>query len=149
MLITRSIERIAHQAESAGVEIIVHDVEESPPLFVDPSRTVQVFANLLGNAIKYSSRGGVVDICMRRAGGDVEIAVQDHGIGILPEDLSRIFERFYKADRARQSTGSGLGLAIAKHIVTAQGGEITAESEYEEGSTFTVRLPTSDRSAPA
>jgi two-component system phosphate regulon sensor histidine kinase PhoR len=149
VMVNRAIDRVSHQADAAGVVIHVQEAENVGPLFVDPSRTVQVFVNLLGNAIKFSPRGGEIEICVRPSGSDVEIAVQDHGSGILPEDLSRIFERFYKSDRARQSTGSGLGLAIAKHIVTAHGGSISAQSEYGKGSIFTVVLPTSERSAPA
>jgi two-component system phosphate regulon sensor histidine kinase PhoR len=119
------------------------------PLFVDPSRSTQVLVNLLHNAIKFSPRGARIEVCAREVDGGIAISVRDCGVGILPEDLPRIFERFYKTDRARQSGGSGLGLAIAKHIVSAHGGQIAAESVYEKGSTFTVTLPVSDRSTAA
>ena len=147
VLIGRSLERVAHLADGAGVEIKVHGAGDLRPLFVDPSRSVQVLVNLLHNAIKFSPRGAEIEVCAHEVEGGIEIAVRDFGIGILPEDLPRIFERFYKTDRARQTVGSGLGLAIAKHIVTAHGGQIRAQSEYEKGSTFTVTLPVSERSA--
>jgi two-component system phosphate regulon sensor histidine kinase PhoR len=149
VLIGRAVERVAHIADSAGVEIEVREPGDLRPLFVDPSRAVQVLVNLLHNAIKFSPRGARVEVCTRESESGIAISVRDYGAGILPEDLPRIFERFFKSDRARQSVGSGLGLAIAKHIVGAHGGQITADSEYEKGSVFTVVLPVSDQSAAA
>ena len=147
VLVQQSIERVTHLAEDAGVQFRVDVDGALPPIFVDTSRMTQVLVNLLSNAIKFSPRGGTIEICLAREDGAVRLAVRDRGTGILPEDLPRIFERFYKADRSRHSGGSGLGLAIARHIVTAHGGHLTAESEYGSGSTFTVQLPVAEPSA--
>jgi two-component system, OmpR family, phosphate regulon sensor histidine kinase PhoR len=146
-LITRPLERVRHQAVEAGVTFELEFPSDLPAIYVDQSRLVQVLVNLLSNAIKYSRPGGRVTISARPIDGAVEIAVRDEGVGILPDDLPRIFERFFKSDRARNSGGSGLGLAIAKHIANAHGGQLTVESEYGKGSTFTISIPTDDRSA--
>ncbi len=97
--------------------------------------------NLVHNAIKFTPPGGRITISARPLGDRVVISVSDTGIGITPEHLSRIFERFFKADKSRASEGSGLGLAIAKHIVQAHNGEIWVESEQGKGSTFSFSLP--------
>ena len=101
--------------------------------------------NLLDNAIKYTPDGGDVIVCAKPlVGGEprVEISVRDTGIGIPPEDLPRLFERFYRVDKARsrEMGGTGLGLAIVKHLVLAHGGEIRVESEVGKGSTFHFTL---------
>jgi two-component system phosphate regulon sensor histidine kinase PhoR len=93
------------------------------------------------NAIKFNRAGGKVTISTSYDSKSVYVSVSDTGIGIAREDLPHIFERFYKADKARSGGGSGLGLAIAKHTVQAHGGEIWAESEEGKGSVFTFRLP--------
>ena len=116
-----------------------------PPVSADRERLSQVLHNLLANAIRHTPVGGTVTLRGGADGGSVWLAVSDTGEGISPEDLPRVFDRFYRADRARtRSTGgSGLGLAIARAIVTAHGGEISAASDgiAGRGSTFTVRLP--------
>ncbi len=103
----------------------------------------QAVVNLLDNAIKYSEPGSAVEVAAQRANGDVVIAVRDYGCGIPKEHLSRIFERFYRVDKARSRKmgGTGLGLAIVKHIVQAHGGQVNVESTVGKGSTFTIRLP--------
>jgi two-component system phosphate regulon sensor histidine kinase PhoR len=111
--------------------------------WADPQAVWQILSNLLDNAIKYTEPGGKIRI---RIGGDarrVRVAVADTGGGIPERDLARIFERFYRVDRARSRAlgGTGLGLAIVKHLVQSQGGEITVESELGRGSTFTFTLP--------
>ena len=93
------------------------------------------------NAIKFTPLGGQVTLSPQSAGEEVILSVQDTGVGIPADDLPRIFERFYKADRARSGGGTGLGLAIAKHIVQAHGGRIWAESVEGRGSTFRFSLP--------
>jgi two-component system phosphate regulon sensor histidine kinase PhoR len=109
----------------------------------DRDRLSQVLTNLLDNAIKFTPDGGRITIAWRCTDGEVEISVSDSGPGIAEEDLPRIFERFYKADRARPAHpgGSGLGLAITKHIVEAHGGRIAVASAPGGGTTFTVTLP--------
>jgi two-component system, OmpR family, phosphate regulon sensor histidine kinase PhoR len=114
----------------------------------DEERLEQVLVNLVHNAIKFSPAGGEVDVAVARSDGEpamVVTKVQDNGQGIPRKSLERVFERFYKVDRARTrdgSTGTGLGLSIARHIVEAHGGRIWAESVEGEGATFVVELPT-------
>jgi len=103
----------------------------------------QVFSNLIDNACKYASQGGRIEIGARDVDGFVQFYVRDFGPGIPSEHLPRLFERFYRVDKARsrESGGTGLGLAIAKHIMLAHGGTITAESELNHGSVFVFNLP--------
>jgi two-component system, OmpR family, phosphate regulon sensor histidine kinase PhoR len=111
----------------------------------------QVFGNLIENAMKYGKAGKRVRVGARDLDGMVEFSVQDFGQGIASEHLDRIFERFYRVDKARsrESGGTGLGLAIAKHIVKAHGGHIHAESELGTGSTFLFTLPTAPARSPS
>ena len=101
----------------------------------------QVWTNLLHNAIKFTPEGGRISVTLSPGEAETTVAVSDTGAGIAESDLIHIFERFYKADRARGSGGSGLGLALAKRIVDLHEGTISASSESGNGSTFTVRLP--------
>ena len=99
--------------------------------------------NLLDNAIQYTPEGGSVSIHLSREDGKALLSIQDSGIGIPAKDLPRIFERFFRVDRARarETGGTGLGLSIVRHIAESHGGSVTAESELGKGSTFTVSLP--------
>ena len=101
--------------------------------------------NLVHNALKFTPAGGDVTVSAALADGSVTVRVTDTGVGIAPEDLPRIFERFYKADRARAQgggrSGTGLGLAVVKHTVEAHGGTVSVKSRHGEGSTFTISLP--------
>ena len=110
---------------------------------IDAERIERVLRNLLDNAIRYTPSGGTITIESRQAGRMVEISVRDTGSGIAPEDLSRVFERFYRADksRGRAEGHSGLGLAIAREIVEAHGGRLHAESEPGKGTTFRLTIP--------
>ena len=117
---------------------------ETPcPVCADENRIHHVLANLIGNAIKYSPNGGAVRIALIENGQHVVFEVRDHGIGIPQEELSKIFDRFYrvKSPETRHIEGSGLGLAIVKAIVEKHGGEVFVESKPGEGSTFGFRLP--------
>ena len=98
--------------------------------------------NLLHNAIKFTPAGGQIWIGAQNGGDAVTFTVRDTGVGIPADDLARIFERFYKTDRARATGGTGLGLAIARHLVEAHGGQIWAESTEGRGSTFFFTIPT-------
>jgi two-component system phosphate regulon sensor histidine kinase PhoR len=115
--------------------------EDLPLVLADAARVQQVVVNLLHNAIKFTSPEGKIAIKAQPYNGTVLFSVQDSGIGLSREDLPRIFERFYKADRARATSGTGLGLAIARHLVEAHGGKIWAESELGKGSTFFFTIP--------
>jgi two-component system phosphate regulon sensor histidine kinase PhoR len=108
---------------------------------VDAQRMEQVVVNLVHNAIKFTPSGGRISLAAQQKGNTCLITVTDTGIGISERDLPRIFERFYKSDRARSGGGTGLGLAIARHLVEAHGGNIWAESTEGQGSTFTIELP--------
>jgi two-component system phosphate regulon sensor histidine kinase PhoR len=112
-------------------------------LQADPEKLNQVLINLLDNAIKYTPEGGGIAVTASEGGGAVQIEIRDSGIGIPREDLSRIFERFYRVDRtrSRELGGTGLGLSIVKHIVEAHGGKITVESELGKGSRFILTFP--------
>jgi len=114
-----------------------------PSVNADREAIHQVFSNLIDNALKYGGTGGRVILGARAREGEVEFYVRDFGPGISSEHVPRLFERFYRVDKARsrESGGTGLGLAIAKHIVLAHGGAILAESELHHGSTFLFRLP--------
>jgi two-component system phosphate regulon sensor histidine kinase PhoR len=129
-------------AETSGKS---SSVETLPSVRADREAIHQVFSNLIDNAMKYGRSGGRILLGARpaRRGGGIEFYVQDFGAGIASEHLPRLFERFYRVDKARsrESGGTGLGLAIAKHIVLAHGGSIRAESELGHGSTFLFTLP--------
>jgi len=110
---------------------------------INPALLEQAIANLIDNAVKYSDPGGPVEVKATAAGGEVVIAVADRGCGIEKQHLARIFERFYRVDKARgrKLGGTGLGLAIVKHIAHAHGGRVTVESTPGQGSTFAIHLP--------
>jgi two-component system phosphate regulon sensor histidine kinase PhoR len=140
-LARRSASRLQSQVERAGLTIDVQAEASSIPIPLDSERMEQVLINLIHNAIKFTPAGGRIDVRVSQAGRETTIEVADTGIGIPAEELERLFERFYKSDRARHSEGTGLGLAIAKHIVQAHGGTIAVESEEGHGSTFRIILP--------
>ena len=131
------------QFERKGVSLDVTVAEELPPVPGDADRLGQVLTNLLDNALRFSVPGGRVMVEALAKRDCVRLAVSDTGSGIGPEDLPHVFERFYRADRARaQATGgSGIGLAIVKHIVEAHGGTVVASSALGRGSRFEIRLP--------
>jgi two-component system, OmpR family, phosphate regulon sensor histidine kinase PhoR len=137
-------------ARGQGVELAINadegkngSVESLPLVLADREAIHQVFSNLIDNAMKYGRAGGRIVLGARAAQRGVEFFVQDFGAGISSEHLPRLFERFYRVDKARsrESGGTGLGLAIAKHIMRAHGGTIHAESELGHGSTFVFTLP--------
>jgi two-component system sensor histidine kinase SenX3 len=151
LLVGRAVERIREQAAERQIAIEVTE----PPLgaysAADISQIVTALHNLLQNAVKYSDRGSVVTVATTMANDTVEISVEDQGIGIPPRDLPRIFERFYRVDRARarDTGGTGLGLAIARHIVENHGGTVRVSSQEGKGSTFVLSLPAVEERRPA
>ncbi|OKH20954.1 two-component sensor histidine kinase [Hydrococcus rivularis NIES-593] len=136
------LEKFADQLLEEGPVLRLDCPADLPPVLADLDRTEQILVNLLGNALRYTEKGSIV----LRAWRDkdwVWIAVTDTGIGIAPEDLPYIFERFWRADKSRASYsgGTGIGLAIARRLVELQGGQIEVESEFGKGSTFRFSLP--------
>lgn len=135
---------VAAKAERFGIELTVPDAEERDiQVLCDAEKLYQVFLNLIDNAVKYSEPGAKVEVSASENASGVLVEIRDTGLGIPPEDLPHLFERFYRVDknRSRATGGSGLGLAISKQIVEMHGGSIRVESEPGEGSTFTVELP--------
>ncbi len=133
------VEGLRPLAQRKELSLTVHLPPDLPPILADVEGMRRVVANLVHNAIQFTPSGEVT-VRAERVGDEVVISVRDTGVGISPEDLPRVFERFYKA-RGSRSGGAGLGLAIAKHIVLAHGGRIWAESTPGRGSTFHVALP--------
>jgi two-component system phosphate regulon sensor histidine kinase PhoR len=140
-LLSPATERMSLQAERAGLELVLDCAPELPQVFADPDRIAQVLINLIHNAIKFTPPGGKLTVSAYQDGDHIVFFVRDTGVGIARKDLSRIFERFYKADRARAGGGTGLGLSIARHMIESHGGYIWAESEEGVGSTFYFTLP--------
>jgi len=135
------IARFKPQAERKSVAMSADLSTDIPLVQADKDRIYQVITNLVHNAIKFTPQNGKVNISAELSENSVLMKVSDTGIGISAEDLPRIFERFYKADKARAGEGAGLGLAIAKHVIQAHGGNIWVESEEGKGSTFFFTLP--------
>jgi two-component system phosphate regulon sensor histidine kinase PhoR len=132
---------------SKELNVIIDVPADLAPIHVDRTRLQEALYNLLDNAVKYSREHSEIRLSARRRGSEIELAVSDDGIGITKEDLPRIFERFYRADKARSSDkvhGTGLGLAIVKHIAQLHGGRVEAESEFDKGTTIRVVLPMYD-----
>jgi signal transduction histidine kinase len=139
------VKRLSSQSESKNITLTVDLASGLPPVLADADRAVQVLTNLIGNAVQYTSEGGKISISAKRLDDEIQISVCDTGIGIPPDHLAHIFDRFYRVDksRSRQSGGgSGIGLTIARALIEAHGGRIWVESAGEEqGSTFTFTLP--------
>jgi len=140
-LIEEVVGQMRPQAESKPVTITTDFNSNLPVIKVDKDRIRQTLTNLVHNAIKFNNPGGKVTITTTFDNESAIVSMSDTGIGISKEDLPHIFERFYKADKARSQGGSGLGLAIAKHTIQAHGGSISVKSEEGKGTTITFDLP--------
>jgi two-component system sensor histidine kinase SenX3 len=142
VVVTEAVERVAPVGGSRSIHLDV-DVPKRHVVRGDRRQLVSAMANLLENACKYSDTGSTVSVRSRADGSWVEIDVADAGIGIPERDLERVFERFYRVDRARsrETGGTGLGLAIVRHVAGNHGGEVRVRSREGEGSVFTLRLP--------
>lgn len=141
-MIQEVVQRFETQAQKAGVHLESR-APENLVVLANPDQMEQVLVNLVDNAIKYTPAEGQVIITGQQGADSIVVHVRDTGIGIMREHLPRIFERFYRVDKARsrQSGGTGLGLSIVKNIVESHGGLVTVESEYNRGSTFSFSLP--------
>ncbi|MDO8491377.1 MAG: ATP-binding protein [Dehalococcoidia bacterium] len=140
-LVEEARTHLAPLAERQKVTLTIEPSPDLPAVPADRQRLRQVITNIVHNAIKFTPAGGKVLVSTMRRGDTAVVLVSDTGIGISREDLPRIFERFFKADRSRSTGGSGLGLAIAKHTVQIHGGDIWVKSEEGKGSTFGFSLP--------
>ncbi|HZW04040.1 MAG TPA: HAMP domain-containing sensor histidine kinase, partial [Anaerolineaceae bacterium] len=142
-LLGRAAELFWHHAERQNVTLAVDAPASLPPLRVDEARMMQVFDNLLSNAMRYTPAGGSITLAARAGDGGVEIQVRDTGAGIPPEELPHIFDRFHRVDKSRhtESGESGLGLAIVKTLVEAQSGRVWAESSPGQGTTVFLQFP--------
>lgn len=147
-LVREEAARLHDAAEGAGVELVV-DAREVPAVRGSARDLALLVRNLVDNAIRYTKPGGRVEVTLASEDGDVALRVADTGIGIPSRDLPRVFERFYRVDRARsrETGGTGLGLSIVKHVVENHGGTVSVESELGRGSVFEVRLPASSPGA--
>jgi two-component system phosphate regulon sensor histidine kinase PhoR len=151
--VQRAVEacRLRHEHRALSKQLRLESVPPDEPVaaLADEEALAQILDNLVDNAIKYTPGGGVISLRCRRAGESAVIEVEDTGVGIPAKDLGRIFERFYRVDKARSRElgGTGLGLSIVKHLVQSLGGTVTAASQLNSGSMFTVRLPRADHPA--
>jgi two-component system phosphate regulon sensor histidine kinase PhoR len=132
------------------LQAVIDVAENCSTIRADEERLREIFDNLLDNALKYSDKSGQIRIAAEQRNGDVALSVTDRGVGISQDDLPRIFERFYRADKARSRDlgGTGLGLSIVKHIAQLHNGRVEAESELGEGTTIRVILPGGTGSVP-
>jgi signal transduction histidine kinase len=142
-LVQRLLTDFQGAAEQAGLSLAAEIADDVPPVSGDPQHLLRVMDNLLGNALKFTPAGGQISVCLRRDGPQVVLEVADSGIGIPPDQLERVFERFYQVDGSttRRYGGTGLGLALVREIVEAHGGKVSVRSKVGQGSTFTVTLP--------
>jgi signal transduction histidine kinase len=127
-------------AKDSGVLVVTH-LAPDVKILADRRRISQVCANVIDNAIKYTAAAGQVEVSVLAADGDGVLRVTDTGVGIAPEDLSRVWERLFRADPSRGERGLGLGLSLVKAVVEAHGGSVTLDSTLGKGSTFEIRLP--------
>ncbi|MGZ4625937.1 MAG: sensor histidine kinase [Kineosporiaceae bacterium] len=143
-VVAEAVDRVSLEAQRKRIEVGVGG-DHGAVVYGDHNLLVTAVRNLVDNAIVYSPDTTRVSVSVRRKDGLVEISVSDQGLGIAPDDLERIFERFYRVDpaRSRATGGTGLGLSIVKHVAANHGGEVTVWSVEGEGSTFTLRLPDS------
>ena len=143
LVLHEAAERVRGAADAVGIPLSVGPVATDLVVAGDRPQLVSAVTNLLDNAVKYSESGRPVEVDATVERGTVCISVRDHGIGIPSRDLERIFERFYRVDRARSRAtgGTGLGLSIVRHVAQAHGGDVTVESVEGEGSTFRLRVP--------
>jgi two-component system phosphate regulon sensor histidine kinase PhoR len=150
-IVEEAVAALGPLAAQDRITVSIMGGEGLPPVTGDRDELIQLFQNLIHNAIKYGREGGEVSITLQGQGAQVSAAVKDDGEGIPANAIPRLTERFYRVDvqRSRQKGGTGLGLAIVKHIVSRHHGRLTIESRPGEGSVFTVTLPVQDQELPA
>ena len=143
VMVATAVERVEPLAEQLGVPLVTAPATGELTVAGDERQLVSAVVNLLENAVKYSDERTPVEVAVAESDGWVDVVVRDRGVGIPAKDLERIFERFYRVDRARSrdTGGTGLGLSIVRHVATNHGGDVLVESQEGLGSTFTLRLP--------
>jgi two-component system, OmpR family, phosphate regulon sensor histidine kinase PhoR len=141
-LLEQVVAEMQSVADQQSITLSLNVFDPTLKVLGDRERLKQVMINLIDNAIKYNHSGGRVDISVAASGSEAMVSVTDTGVGIPPEDLPRIFERFYRVDkeRSREAGGTGLGLAIVKHIIEAHDSTVGVESNPGSGSVFSFRL---------
>jgi two-component system sensor histidine kinase SenX3 len=146
IVVDAAVERVRALALARSIPLRVGAIDDSLMILCDQRQVLGAVTNLLDNAVKYSEPGQPVGITARQHDDRVAVAVVDQGIGIPSRDLERVFERFYRVDKARSRStgGTGLGLSIVRHVAQVHGGEVTVESIEGEGSTFRLWLPLAD-----
>ena len=142
-LMQTAAERVRHAARERSVEVHLSELAEPVTVIGEPRQLASAIGNLVENAVKYSEEGGRVDLLISDDGDSVVFTVADEGVGIPQREIERIFERFYRVDKARSrgTGGTGLGLAIVRHVATNHGGSVNVTSVEGEGSTFVLRIP--------
>ena len=147
----KAVEKLRPALEQKKITIENKITSAIPEVLADRDKLAQVFLNLLDNAVKFNRSGGSIILSAEQSAGFVRVSIEDSGQGIAPADLPRVFERFYRSDRARarETGGTGLGLAIVKHLVEAHGGRIWFHSEEDHGSTFSFTIPLANSDAPS
>ena len=143
VMVATAVERVEPLAEQLEVPLVAAPAAAELTVAGDERQLVSAVVNLLENAVKYSDERTPVEVAVAESDGWVDVVVRDRGVGIPAKDLERIFERFYRVDRARSrdTGGTGLGLSIVRHVATNHGGDVLVESQEGLGSTFTLRLP--------
>ena len=139
-LVSEVVELYQYVAEDKGVTIGT-ELPDKVEGYADTNRMRQVVANLIDNAIKYTNRGGQVEVNATRVDDEISISIKDNGVGISPDDLPRIFDRLYRGDKSRSRRGLGLGLSLVKAVVHAHGGRIEVQSQVEKGTQIILYLP--------
>ena len=142
VLLKDVVDSLRPQAEEKGLKLIDQVPVDGLALMGDSDGLIRLFVNLIDNAIKYTDQGSITISARPKNGKLLEVAISDTGIGIAPEHLPRIFDRFYRVDESRSKEGIGLGLAIVENVAHAHGGKISVESKLGKGTTFVVQLPT-------
>ncbi len=148
LCVSKAVESVQVHATRKDITLGTQVAGGLPAVFGDEGSLTEALVNLIGNAVKYTHAGGQVTVTAAAAGGQVVLAVADTGIGIAPEDLTMVFDAFYRAKSgAAAASGAGLGLALTRRIVEAHGGTLSVESEVGKGTTFAIRLPVHDAGA--
>jgi signal transduction histidine kinase len=148
-LLEAAAEEIRPRAEDKGIDILVEAAADLPRVAADAARLGRALGNLLDNALTYTDRGGKVTLSAAASGNKVTMLIADTGLGIPPEHLPHVFDRFFRIPGHSRQSGTGLGLAIVREIVIAHGGNIACRSKPGEGTVFTLTLPVWPEKAPA